>query len=80
MAQHKDKSEIRYWVSAETRLRIKKLAESWSVKPNVAVELAVLKAGNSVRPKSIDDIQARLDNIETSLARILSELTGSEEV
>jgi len=80
MKSRNDKVEIRHLVSRETKMRLKGLSDSWKVKPSIALELAVLKAENSVKPRSIDDFHGRLDDIETALARILTELTGSEEV
>ncbi|OGV39523.1 MAG: hypothetical protein A2X48_12870 [Lentisphaerae bacterium GWF2_49_21] len=80
MKAQKDRTEIRYLVSKETKTRLKGLSDSWKVKAGIALELAVLKAENSIKPRSIDDFHRRLDDIETSLARILSELTGSEEI
>ena len=80
MKAQKDRAEIRYLVSKETKTRLKGLAENWKVKSGSALELAILKAENSIKPRNVDDFHRRLDDIETALARILSELTGDEEI
>ncbi|HBC86469.1 MAG TPA: hypothetical protein DCZ94_05900 [Lentisphaeria bacterium] len=80
MKERKDRMEIRYLVSKETKTRLKGLSESWKVKPRIALELAILKSENSLKPRNNDDFHRRLDDIETALARILTELTGNEEI